>query len=170
MLEVLTPTGVRFTRKGHLSVSSEGELVTDQGYRVLNALTTPAGSETQAQAQDPKLRTIRVPMNSPVTISLEGVITSQNNPIAQLSVVEFQDRHALRKEGQALFINTHPENIKRENARTAVIQGSLEGSNVNAIHEMSELIKAHRQFDSIQKAIQTYDNIQGRAVNDIAKY
>ena len=49
-------------------------------------------------------------------------------------------------------------------------QGFLEGSNVNAIEEMSELIKAHRHFESIQKAINAYDSISGKAANDIGKF
>jgi flagellar basal-body rod protein FlgG len=51
-----------------------------------------------------------------------------------------------------------------------VNQGFLEGSNVNAIEEMSELIKAHRHFESIQKAINAYDSISGKAANDIGKF
>ena len=58
----------------------------------------------------------------------------------------------------------------RTGVETRVHQGFVEGSNVNAIKEMSELIKAHRHFENIQKAIQTYDSISGRAVNDIAKF
>ncbi|MFA7613776.1 MAG: flagellar basal body rod C-terminal domain-containing protein [Candidatus Caldatribacteriota bacterium] len=35
---------------------------------------------------------------------------------------------------------------------------------------MSELIKAHRHFESIQKAINTYDQISGKAANEIGKF
>jgi flagellar basal-body rod protein FlgF len=50
-LEVLTPTGVRFTRKGNLSLSREGELVTDQGFKVLSSLEIP-----QERLRDPGFR------------------------------------------------------------------------------------------------------------------
>ena len=58
----------------------------------------------------------------------------------------------------------------RENIKTTANQGFVEESNVNAIKEMSELIKAHRHFETIQKAISTYDSLSGRIANDIADF
>jgi flagellar basal-body rod protein FlgG len=78
--------------------------------------------------------------------------------------------HALRKEGNSLYVSPDEANIIRNDTKTTVNQGFLEGSNVNAIEEMSELIKAHRHFESIQKAINAYDSISGRAANDIGKF
>src|SRR5690606_36897795 len=64
-LEVLTPTDVRFTRKGNLSLSKDGELVTDQGYRVLSALNASPESLREPAALDsfprPEERVLRVP-------------------------------------------------------------------------------------------------------------
>jgi flagellar basal-body rod protein FlgF len=90
--------------------------------------------------------------------------------VGKLSVIEFQDKHALRKEGNSLYITPDEANIIRTDIKTTVNQGFLEGSNVNAIEEMSELIKAHRHFESIQKAINAYDSISGKAANDIGKF
>jgi flagellar basal-body rod protein FlgF len=173
-VEVLTPTGVRFTRKGNFSLNKEGELVTDQGFRVLSALNikedTLRDPASQESVPPPEERVIRVPTNSKLTISLDGDLLTKDGLINRLSVVEFKDKHALKKEGNSLFITPSEENIIRTNTKTTVNQGFLEGSNVNAIEEMSELIKAHRHFDSIQKAINAYDSISGKAANDIAKF
>ncbi len=51
-----------------------------------------------------------------------------------------------------------------------ILQGFVEQSNVNPVGEMSELLKTYRHFESLQRAIKTYDNIGGRAVNEIAKF
>ena len=85
-------------------------------------------------------------------------------------MVEFKDPHALRKQGQNLFINNDSTNIVRNDIETVVRQNFIEGSNVNAIKEMSELINAHRHFENIQQAIKTYDQISGSIVNDIADF
>lgn len=77
--------------------------------------------------------------------------------------------HALRKQGHSLFINNAADNLKPA-SDTTVNQGFIEGSNVNAIREMSELINAHRHFENIQKAINTYDAISNKSVNDIVKF
>ena len=173
-LEVLTPTGVRFTRKGNLSLNKDGELVTDHGFKVLKelnvsqeALRDPASIGSIPKPED---RTIRVPTNSKLTFSREGDLLSKEGVIGKLSVVEFNDKHALRKEGDSLYITPDEANVRRTDIKTTVNQGFLEGSNVNAVKEMSELIQAHRHFESIQKAINAYDSISGKAANDLGKF
>ena len=161
MFEVLTPNGVRYTRVGSFTLSNEGELVTSNGHKVLR------------QANDgeaPENRTIKIDTGKNFSVSPNGQIFSPDGIVATLSVVEFQDPHALKKEGNSLFINNDLANLIRNDVATTVNQGFIESSNVNAVQEMSELINAHRHFDNIQKAISTYDNISGRAVNDIAKF
>lgn len=173
-IEVLSPTGVRFTRKGNLSLSKEGELVTDQGFKVLSNLEIPESAMREPAAlgnlPKPEDRILRVPTNTKITINNEGEILTRDGAIGKMSVVEFKDKHALRKEGNSLYITPDEANILRTNIKTTVNQGFLEGSNVNAIEEMSELIKAHRHFESIQKAINAYDSISGKAANDIGKF
>lgn len=173
-IEVLTPTGVRFTRKGNFSMNRDGELVTDQGYRVLSALNvSPEALREPASADSfpkPEDRVLRIPTNAKVTITKEGEILTRDGQVGAISVVEFQDKHALRKEGNSLYITPDENNVIRTNIKTSLNQGFLEGSNVNAIEEMSELIKAHRHFESIQKAINAYDQISGKAANDIGKF
>jgi flagellar basal-body rod protein FlgF len=173
-IEVLTPHGVRFTRKGNYSLNKDGELVTEQGFKVLSALEAapeelrgPAAVGGFPTAEE---RILRVPANTKLTISLEGEVLSREGSIGKLSVVEFKDLHALKKEGSSLYISPDEENIIRTEIKTSVNQGFLEGSNVNAIEEMSELIKAHRHFESIQKAINAYDAISGKAANEIGKF
>ena len=173
-IEVITPTGVRFTRKGNLSLSRDGELVTDQGFKVLSSLNAseeslrdPASVGSFPTADE---RVLRVPTNTKLTINNEGEILTKDGSVGKISIIEFKDKHALRKEGNSLYISPDEANIVRTNIKTNVNQGFLEGSNVNAIEEMSELIKAHRHFESIQKAINAYDSISGKAANEIGKF
>ncbi len=173
-LEVLTPTGVRFTRKGNLSLNRESELVTDQGFKVLSALEVapialrePASINTFPKPED---RILKLPTNSKITVSLDGEVLTKDGSVGKISLVEFADKQALRKEGNSLYITPDEKNIIRTDIKTTVNQGFLEGSNVNAIEEMSELIKAHRHFESIQKAINAYDSISGKAANEIGKF
>jgi flagellar basal-body rod protein FlgG len=168
--EVLTPAGVRFTRKGILGLSKDAELVTEEGYKVLSKNTGPTtpGKDTN-NISNPADRVIKIPSDQKISITLDGKIFSGTIPLQELSIVSFKNNQLLRKESGSLFLNLVDSNLKNvEDSK--IHQGFVEGSNVNTIHEMSELIKAHRHFDNIQKAIQTYDNITGRAVNDISKF
>ena len=163
--EVLTPGGIRFSRGGALTLNAQGELSTAQGYKVLAKLDPEA-----TNILTPEERVIKLPMGEKISVSREGDIYNGSGKVANLSVVEFKDLDAVRKEGHALFMNNDPENIERVKVSTSVNQGFIEGSNVNAIKEMSELINAHRHFDNIQKAINTYDAISSKIANDIAKF
>lgn len=169
--EVLTPNGVRFTRKGNLSINNEGKLVTDQGFLLLSKSPPPmADAEGKIiVTTPPESRAITVG-NNKFAISLEGEVFSGPNKAADLSLVEFNDVHALKKEGSSLFINPDQKNIKIGELKTAVHQGFVEQSNVNAVSEMSALINANRNFESIQRVIKTYDMMSGKAVNEISKF
>lgn len=162
--EVLTPYGVKFTRKGIFTLNQEGEIVTENNYKLLKRGT---GSEP------PESRILnRIPANSRITINNSGEVFSNGTSLGQISVVLPEKKEFLRKEDSSLFtiVDSMPNNLIRDNNHTIVQQGFIEGSNVNAVQEMSELIKAHRQFDHLQKAIQSYDSINNKAINDLMRF
>ncbi|MFG1500287.1 flagellar basal-body rod protein FlgF [Halobacteriovorax sp. XZX-3] len=154
-LAIETPKGVRYTRRGTLSLRQDGVITTQQGYPVLNR------EDNQPISVPPGTRNI--------TFALDGAVYANNNQVGSLNIAEFNDMHALRKEGNSLYINNNEGNLK-EQINTSVHQGFIEQSNVNAVSEMSELIKAHRHFESIQKAIKTYDQISSKSVNEMIKF
>lgn len=174
-LEVLGPNGIRYTRKGNLSVNLNGELVNDLGMRILSRVDLPeVGNGNEVidvikQIPPPEDRVIKFG-KGPVTINNEGQISQNGQQVAQLNIVEFNDASILQKEGNSLFINNDSRNIKKSQRKTIVHQGALELSNVNTVEEMSNLIKAHRQLETIQRAIKSYDNMANKAYNDIARF
>jgi len=169
--EVLTPNGIRYSRKGSFSINGDGKLVTDQGFLVLSKGPPPTvGADgTVSISAPPESRAIMIG-NNKLIVSLTGEVFSGSDKVADLSVAEFNDIHALKKEGQSLFINNDQQNLKIGDYKTSVHQGFIEQSNVNAVTEMSALINANRNFESIQRVIKTYDNMSSRAVNEIGKF
>jgi flagellar basal-body rod protein FlgF len=165
-IEILTPHGVRFTRNAILSMSSDGHLVTSQGHYVLSKLNVDNDAQDVPQPRD---RLIQLPSGQ-LNVNLQGDVFVNNEQIDSLSIVEFNDRQALRKEGTSYFINQFPNNINRTDVRTSAHQGFIEQSNVNAVAEMSELIRANRNFESIQRVIKAYDSISAKGVNEISKF
>lgn len=170
--EVLTPNGVRYSRKGSFSISNEGKLVTDQGFLVLSKDAPPvAGADGKLNlATSPESRAINVGNTGKFSISLDGEVFSGSNKVADVAITEFNDIHALKKEGNSLFINPDQQNIKVGDLKTSIHQGFVEQSNVNAVVEMSNLINANRTFESIQRVIKTYDAMSAKAVNEISKF
>ena len=157
--EVMTPSGVRYTRQGNFSLSRDGLLVTIDGYPVLSKDAGP-----------PESRTVRfAPEQGPIQISPTGEIKQGERPVGILSVVEFHENQWLEKIGNAFFRNTKLENEKRGvPAESRIHQGFIENSNVNAVQEMTRLIEATRTYETHLQAIKTYQEIDGRSVNEIA--
>lgn len=160
--EVMTPSGVAFTRQGNFSMSRDGLLVTSSGYPVL------ARGEG-AVAAAPETRQIRLAGAGPISVSATGEIVQAGQPIAQLSIVEFQEAQWLEKLGNAFYRNTEDTNRKPTTTETSLEQGFLELSNVNAVHEMTRLIEATRAYESHLQAIKTFQEVDARSVNEIAR-
>ncbi len=159
--EVATPSGVRLTRSGNLTLDGNGQLVTKDGFPILK----------QAEAgADPASRVIRVQGNKPVTISDTGDIVEGTDVIGKISLVDVKNPDTLIKTGNSLYNfkpNSTPEmtNI----ANPSVRQGFLESSNVNIVQEMTDMISTQRVFESTQKAISAYDSMSDKLVNTVGK-
>ena len=171
-IEVLSPHGARYTRRGNLSISKNGLLVNDRGLPILGRApkrepASPEGGPASFLKDNERVININP---GRVTISSRGEIFVNGALRGKLSVVEFKDIAALRKEGQSLFINQDENNLILDKVASTIQQGFIEQSNVNAVEEMSELIKANRHFESIQRAVKNYDYISGKAVNDILRF
>jgi flagellar basal-body rod protein FlgF len=177
--ELLTPNGIRYTRKGTFNLGPDGSIVNEQGFFLLsniqlpNSERTPAGAEEipkpPIQVPQPTERKLSIRDTHPISINLKGELFQESRKIGQVSITEFKDLQALSQEGNSLFINKNLDNISNI-SNSVVHQGFLEDSNVNAVEEMASLIKASRHFESLQNVIKTYDTISGKAVNEIGKY
>lgn len=171
--EILTENGVRFTRNGTFTIDNQGQLVTSQGYKVLEKLPPKAENvdpNVVEQIVSPEDRVINVSGAKNFTVTSSGEIFVDNKKVSDLSVVDFVDQAALRKEGNSSFVNPHPKNRLDSATKFQLRQGFVEQSNVNAISEMSKLIKANRNFESIQRVIKAYDHVAGKAVNDLSRF
>jgi flagellar basal-body rod protein FlgF len=170
-LEVLSPQGVRYTRQGSLRINQEGSLVTTDGFPVLNSGGQEAAGGAPVPREELLARAIQLnpAQGGKVTITTDGRIFQGQQEAAQLSVVEFIDPRLLQKEGNSLFRNENTANLSGVPSNTSVKQGMLETSNVNAVAEMAELLKATRMFEANEKIVRTYGDLESRAVNELGK-
>ena len=150
-LKVKTPSGIRYTRNGNLRLNREGVLIQGNGFPVLSR-----NGEINLRGAD------KVEVDKDGTIKLNG----ENRE--KLALVTFADLKGLLKEGNSLFrLETDQEEKEPEGSQ--VIQGGVEESNVNTMEEMVQLIDALRTFESCYKIVQVQDEMNARAVNDLAK-
>ncbi len=157
--EVLTPQGVRLTRNGALNISAEGLLVTRDGHPVLR----------EGLGQDPNGRMIQVSSRN-VTFSQSGEIYEGGESLGRLSLVRPENLEALQKVGSSSYRlreNFQAQLIPADTAQ--VQQGFLEGSNVNIIKEMTDMIGASRAFESAQQTMKAFDQMDAKLVNELAR-
>jgi flagellar basal-body rod protein FlgF len=147
-----TPQGERYTRTGSFVLSEDG------------VLRTPDGNDLLGDGRpDPR---IRIPLNArDVTIGSDGTVRADGENIARIRVVNFADPATLGKEGESRFFASAPPVAAP--VTTTVVQGALETSNVNAVAGLNEVISISRLFESLERVIQTFSQIDSRTARDI---
>jgi flagellar basal-body rod protein FlgG len=148
--KVKTPWGVRYTRNGDFKLNENKTIVDANGFPLM-------GRREEIPLRG---KTIQVLPN--------GAVHVDGQEVEQIRLVTFSNLDTIQKEGQTYF--RAAEGIEEIEASGAqVVQGALEGSNVNAIEEMIRLIDAERSFAACQKIIQAQDDLNGKAVNELGK-
>lgn len=143
---VQTPNGVQYTRAGNFTLTDTGTLVTARGF----ALAGSGGGD------------IIIPANATeISIDENGVISTDQGQVGQLSVFEFESDQVLIPEGNGLYSAPQP-GAPAQNTR--VKQGMLENSNVQGVVEMTRLIEVSREYQALQRMIQTEHDRQRAAV------
>jgi flagellar basal-body rod protein FlgG len=153
--QVMRPSGeIAFTRAGNLKTDADGRLVTNDGFAVEPAITVP-------------------PDATSVSISTTGVISvtqpGQQNAteIGQLQLANFANPGGLLELGRSMYQQTaasgQPVVLNPgEGGVGTLAQGFLEGSNVEVVNEMIELISSQRAYEVNQRVIQAADEMLSR--------
>lgn len=152
-LTIQTPEGLSYTRDGQFSINPNGDLVTKEGYAVM-------GQDGPINLGEDFLAD-----GAEVSVEANGDILLGEEWMDQLALVDFEDTRTLLKAGDNLYTAT-ADPIAFEGS---VIQGFIEGSNVNPVTAMVDMITVSRAYEANQKMIQTQDTLLGKAVNDIAR-
>ncbi|WMM24228.1 flagellar hook-basal body protein [Tissierella sp. MB52-C2] len=104
-----------------------------------------------------------------VDILENGQIQVDGNVIDTLDVVNINNKEFLRKMGDNLFYGAENANIEENPFEGEVLQGYLEGSNMNPISGMVEMINLLRDFETGQKAIKMQDEMLEKAATEIGR-
>jgi len=147
--KIQTPNGLRYTRDGAFSINVERILVTGNGDTVLgqNGPITVEGGE--------------------VYIGRDGQVVVNNESVDKILVVDIDAPQLLKKEGGSYY-SYQGENEEISTSTDAEIQHKyLEGSNVNPTQEMIKMIETYRAFESVEKAIQSIDELTAEMVSDV---
>jgi flagellar basal-body rod protein FlgF len=146
-----TPGGTRYTRDGRFNLNGEKKLVTSFGGRV-------AGNRGDIIVE-----------GSDVTITSDGLIQVNKQPVGRLKVVDFENKTLLQPVGSSLHAYSGEDNEVVDATEYVVRQGYIETSNVDIMKEMTSLIDTQRSFEAYDKAKQMASETSKRLVELIAK-
>lgn len=158
--QVTLPDGTTaYTRDGAFKLSSDGQMVTSDGF----ALEPPI-----AFGQD--VVSINVSSDGNVETLQAGETASAN--VGQIELAKFINPAGLRSIGKNLLIETEasgPPINGQPNTEGfgRISQGFLELSNVSVVDELVNMIQAQRTYEVNARAIRTSDDIM-QATNSIA--
>lgn len=150
-LGIQTPEGVQYTRAGNFSINPLGELVNARGMKVADqgggTISIPAEAEY-------------------ITIDEKGVVSTEDGAIGSLMVAEFKDYQKLEPAGNGLY---QSDEKPAPAAETRVLQGKLEGSNVQAVLEMTRMIDVLREYQSVQRVMQNEHDRQNTMIQRLSR-
>lgn len=151
-LEVTLPSGASaYTRDGGLKRSADGQIVTSDGYPVVPGITLPDDATT-------------------ISINAAGEVyayfTNQVQPqlLGQITLAGFTNEKGLEAIGSNLFLETEASGAPTVSTPGVdglgvIKQGYLEESSVDAVREITELIKAQRGYEMNAKVITAADEM-----------
>lgn len=148
---VRTPRGLRLTRAGAFSLSPTGTLVDQDGDPLLGANGTPITLS---------------PNDTGIAIASDGTLSSrENGMIARIALVRPANPGSLTADGGRLFAANGPTAVV---AAPRLMQGMLEGSNVQPVLEVTRMIEAERQFEFMAQFVQAETDRQQQTVQQVA--
>lgn len=149
MLAVNTPEGIRYTRSGQMAINPNGTLTTPTGHPIL-------GERGNITLQAGKFE-----------INHRGEIYQNEQLVDRIQLFSFSEPASLERAGVNLWHYSGADEDRVQQTNTSVKQGFLEGSNVNAIKNLTSMIIAHRSYEAYQKAVSNYDRMMEISNNQL---
>lgn len=150
--QVRMPDGtMAYTRDGSFTISDQGSLVTHGGYSVLPGISIPDDATGLAFSK-----------SGVVSVMVDGSIDPIE--IGRLELVRFPNSPGLKALGENLYQETAAsgppaQGFPQEDSFGRIVQGTLEGSNVEIVQEMVDMITAMRAYEINSKAVQSAEEM-----------
>jgi len=148
---IQTETGNRYTRNGRFQLDEGGQMVNQSGQPVLSDGGQPF---------------FFTPGEGKISIGGDGTVSTENGDLGRIAIVNFDNQHQLRPGAGGLFA-TEAEATPVE--KPSVIQGMLEGSNIQPVVEMSRLIEVQRTYEGVRSFIDREDERMRKMIKDLSE-
>lgn len=146
------PSGdTAYTRAGFFQLAPDGTIVTADGFPVQPSIVVPA------EAKD-----VSITNAGEVFVYFDGQVAPQS--VGQFEMATFINENGLEAMGNSLLRETTASGapvtgVAGSTGFGTMLQGYLEGSNVNVVAEITSLIQAQRAYEMNSKTIETSDQM-----------
>lgn len=134
--------GTAFTRDGSFRMDNQNQLVDREGHPVLDVNDNPITIDGKQ-----------------VSIQKNGDVVVDGQVAGTIGIFS----GTFKKEGQNLYSSKDAQ----PNDQIGLIPKSLEGSNVNPVAAMVQMITLNRAFDMSQKAVQQHDELTQKLIQSL---
>lgn len=146
--QIQTPDGATaYTRAGEFTLSSEGTIVTPDGMPLQPQIQVPQGTTS-----------LTIGADGTVSATLTG--ESEATELGRIELANFTNSSGLRQAGNNLLYETAASGAPQvgnpgTEGRGSVRSGALEGSNVNVVEELVDMIETQRAYEVNSKMVQS---------------
>lgn len=141
-----------YTRNGAFNLNSKRELVTSDGYNILDRFNNKITIFGEKLQFTPK-----------------GDIFIDENYFTSLKIVDLPDRDELEKVGNSFVKFKDPNQQPQAMQEPQMLVGALEKSNVNVLEGITSLIQIQRAFDMQKTAADVMLKTLRKAITDLPK-
>ena len=139
--------GILYTRNGHFTVDSDGNLVTTSGDKVLDDNGQPIAI---------------LPTDGDIVVSPDGTVLADGAPIATLGMFRFDDPNVLERAGDGLYLDRNGAALPA--TEVELVQGAIEESNVVPVLEITRMMDVMRSFQAAARVQDTEHERLRRAI------
>jgi flagellar basal-body rod protein FlgF len=136
---VETPQGEALTRAGSFTPNAEGDLVTNDGNRVLDVGGAPIFVPPDAKS---------------IAVASDGTMSADGQPLTQIGLYLPIDPNSMNRTNGVMFTTDAGVEPVED---VVIVQGFVEGSNVNAVSEITRMIEVQHAFELSQTFVEKED-------------
>ena len=148
-----------YSRNGAFQLDDQGQIVTSSGHVLQPGITVPQGAQS-------------------VSIGSDGVVSAQVPgqaapvQIGSIQLADFVNPAGLQPRGENMFVESASSGSPQTGTPGltgigTLMQGSLEGSNVNVVEELVNMIETQRAYEMNSKAISSSDQMMQYLNNNL---
>lgn len=143
------PNGPVYTRDGRMQMTDAGELQTLTGRPILDVGGAPLLVD---------------PAGGPLQIARDGMILQNGAQIGAVGLFQMQPNTQLTRFDTSGVVPDRAPVAVLEFGETGVVQGFVEGSNVNPVLEITRLIEVQRAFEQAANLVQSSERSLDSAI------